>query len=577
MPRVGGVVHVRYGQGVKRTVDIARTLRTIADLAEIRGESTHAADCRRAATAIASLDAAALGALLARARADQLATDPIVSPLVHRRLREIAIAGEDVTVGAVQSALPSVFRALLSLGVIDTTEAALLVRRLGILTLSELHHALETGRVLENFDDSLDARLRQAAPAIASDAGLKPLGRARDLLDSLSVAIASASPAIEALVPSGDVRRYESLVSELILVGRAENPSEAIEQIAAARGVGEVLHRAPGRLIFNAEKDEIDLRIAAPDQYGTILFATTGSRAHLRAMHSRAGHLTLASREEDLYADARLSFIAPELRHFTGEIEAAAAGTLPKLISVEHIRGDLHMHTIYSDGADTLDAMVAASLALGYEYIAITDHSERAAASRTVSRRDLSRQRAEIEAARERYPQITILHGTEVDIMPDGSLDFPDRVLESLDIVLASLHESARHDGKTLTRRCLQAIRHPLVTIITHPANRLVGRRAGYPLDFDAIFAAAAETGTALEIDGAPSHLDLEGERAREAIAAGVTLTIDSDCHRVRFLERQMQLGVGTARRGWVEPRHVLNTRGIKEVRAFIEAKRRRR
>jgi DNA polymerase (family 10) len=194
-----------------------------------------------------------------------------------------------------------------------------------------------------------------------------------------------------------------------------------------------------------------------------------------------------------------------------------------------------------------------------------------------VSRRALARQRAEIEAARERYPQITILHGIEVDIMADGSLDFPDSVLESLDIVLASLHESERHDGKTLTKRCLQAIHHPLVNVIAHPANRLVGRRAGYPMDYEAIFAAAAETGTALEVDGAPAHLDLEGERAREAIASGVTLTIDSDCHRARWLQRQMAMGVGTARRGWVEPRHVLNTRSIRDVRAFIAAKRRRR
>ena len=160
--------------------------------------------------------------------------------------------------------------------------------------------------------------------------------------------------------------------------------------------------------------------------------------------------------------------------------------------------------------------------------------------------------------------------------MADGSLDFPDRILDSLDIVVASLHESAGHDGKTLTKRCLQAIRHPLVNVIAHPGNRLVGRRAGYPLDYDAVFAAAAETGTALEVDGAPAHLDLEGERARQAIAAGVTLTIDSDCHRARWLERQMTMGVGTARRGWVERRHVLNTRSINDVRAFIAAKRRR-
>jgi DNA polymerase (family 10) len=396
------------------------------------------------------------------------------------------------------------------------------------------------------------------------------------MLGVLSTTIAAAAPALDLLTPSGDVRRFESLVSELILVGRSLDPLMAIEQICAACGVESVLHRGPRRVVIDTQDNEVDIRVAGAEEYGTVLFSTTGSRAHRQAMRSRGGHLRLAPREEDLYSHAGLPYIAPELREGTGEVEAAAAGTLPPLVSTDHIRGDLHMHTTYSDGADTLDSMIAACYALGYEYIAITDHSERAGSSRTVSRRDLSRQRAAIEAARERYPQITILHGIEVDIMADGSLDFPDRLLESLDIVLASLHESQRHDGKTLTKRCLQAIRHPLVNVIAHPANRLVGRRAGYPLDYDAIFAAAAETGTALEVDGAPAHLDLEGERAREAIAFGVTLTIDSDCHRARWLERQMQMGVGTARRGWVEPRHVLNTRSITEVRAFIAAKRRR-
>jgi len=370
------------------------------------------------------------------------------------------------------------------------------------------------------------------------------------------------------------VRRFESLVAELVLVGRSVDPVTAIEQLCAARGIEDVVHRGPRRVLIANQGTEVDIRVAAPDEYGTVLFTTTGSRSHLEAMRSRGGHLRLVQREEDVYSHAGLPYIPPELRQGSGEVEAAAAGTLPHLVSTEHIRGDLHMHTIYSDGADTLDAMVAGSCALGYQYIAITDHSERAGASRTLTRQDISRQRAEIDAARERYPQMTILHGIEVDIMPDGSLDFPDSVLASVDIVLASLHESAGHDGKTLTRRCLQAIRHPLVTVIAHPANRLVGRRAGYPLDYDAVFAAAAETGTALEVDGAASHLDLEGERAREAIAAGVTLTIDSDCHRAKWLERQMSMGVGTARRGWVEPRHVLNTRSIADVRAFIAAKR---
>src|SRR6185369_17049976 len=164
----------------------------------------------------------------------------------------------------------------------------------------------------------------------------------------------------------------------------------------------------------------------------------------------------------------------------------------------------------------------------------------------------------------------------EVDILHDGSLDCPDAVLETLDIVLASLHESAGHDRKRLTRRCLAAINHPLVAVITHPANQLVGRRAGYDLDYAAIYAAAAETGTALEVDGAPSHLDLSGERAREAAQAGAMLVIDSDCHRWPSLDRQMRMGVGTARRGWIEPRQVLNTGRLADVRAFVARKRAR-
>ena len=374
--------------------------------------------------------------------------------------------------------------------------------------------------------------------------------------------------------PGGEIRRYEPLVSSIVVVGRAADPPGVIDALARPN---DVLHRSGRRAILLMREGEIDVRIAAPDEYGTVLFTATGSRAHLQAMRQRRGGPKLAAREEEVYGQAGLPFIPAELRHGSGEIEAASAGALPGLIARQHIRGDLHVHSTYSDGADPLEAVVAAGCALGYEYIAITDHSERAAASRTLTLGDLSRQRDEIAALRARYPQIVILHGVEVDIMPDGRLDFADAVLEPLDIVLASLHDSAGHDAKTLTRRAIQAIRHPFVTVLTHPSNQIVGRRAGYALDFDAVYAAAAETGTALEVDGAPSHIDLDGEHARAAVAAGVTLTIDSDCHRVRALDRQMQIGIGTARRGWVEPRHVLNARPLADVRAFIAAKRARR
>jgi DNA polymerase (family X) len=552
-------------------------VRALADLAEIRGAAAEATDLRRAAGAIAKRSASATAALIQRARRDRLHDDPEIPPSIHRRLRELAVAGPDATVSIARASVPALLRSLLDLGVIASDEAAMLVRQLDILTLGELFQALESGRVAETLGDSLDARLRHAAPAIARDAGVTPLGRARDILDPLAASISTSAPAIDTIGPSGDARRFESLVSDLILVARAVDPPVAIEHICAARGSDEILHRGTRRVVLAVQRTEVDVRVAAPDEYGTVLFSTTGARPHLQAMRARAGHLRLEISEEALYVHAGLPFIPPELRQDAGEVEAAAAGKLPSLVSRDHIRGDLHMHTIYSDGADTVEAMVAACCSIGYEYIAITDHSERAGASRTLTRRDISRQRAEIESMRERYPQITILHGVETDIMPDGSLDFSDRILETFDIVLASLHDAARQDAAALTRRCVQAIRHPLVNIVAHPANRLVGRREGYRLDFGAVFAAAAETGTALEVDGAPAHLDLEGERAREAVAAGVTVSIDSDCHRARLLARQMELGIGTARRGWVEPRHVLNARPVSEVRAFIAAKRNRR
>jgi DNA polymerase (family 10) len=556
---------------------LSSTLETLADFADIRGSIADGDDLRRAASALARLTPAESAALERRAGRDRLANEPGISPGVQARLHEVALGGYDLAIMAARSSLPLLHRRLLELGVLTSREALSLVQQLGIVTLLDLQLALDDGRLKQVADKGLDERLRPAAAALDIEGRRLTLGRAADITEQVLAAVARCCPAIDLLTAAGDVRRFESLVSAIVIVGRATDPAAAIDAVSQMPGVDDVRHRGSRRAIVAMQQVEVDIRVAAPDDYGTVLFNATGSRAHLRAVHDRRHQRPrLSPGEEALYAHAGLPFIPPELRENAGEIEAAAAGTLPVLVQREHIRGDLHMHTVYSDGADSLEAMVAECSALGYEYIAITDHSERAGASRTLSRGDLDRQRDHIAAVRERYPRMTILHGVEVDIMPDGRLDFEDAVLERLDIVLASLHDSAQQDGKRLTARCIRAIRHPLVTIITHPANRLVGRRSGYPLDYDAVYAAAVESGTALEVDGAPSHLDLDGEHARRAIAAGVTLTIDSDCHRARSLQRQMAFGIGTARRGWVEPAHVLNTRPIAEVRAFIAAKRRR-
>ena len=353
-----------------------------------------------------------------------------------------------------------------------------------------------------------------------------------------------------------------------------------------------VIERTASTAVVATTKGRATLHVVSPDQVGAGLVWHTGSRKHTEQLQQRAvrlgmtfidgqlrrqGTLLSAPQEDDLYHLLELPTIPAELREGDGEIDAAERGALPVLVSTEAIRGDLHMHTTWSDGRDTLEMMVYASKSIGYEYVAITDHSERAWSSRKLSAADVGRQREEVEAVRRHLQGIDVLHGVEVDIMKDGSLDFSDEVLEGFDIVLASLHDHGGQSGDELTARYLRAIRHPLVNIVTHPANRSPAVSPGYDIDFDRVFAAAAETGTALEIDGAPGHLDMDGSVARRATAAGVTVTIDSDCHRAEGLSRQMRFGVGTARRGWVEPRHVLNTQSVDAVRAFVAAKRARR
>jgi DNA polymerase (family 10) len=396
------------------------------------------------------------------------------------------------------------------------------------------------------------------------------------------------------MITVGDVRRFEPAVSSVEVLGIAPASEHrailtAFSRLPLAFGSRE---NSEHSVTIGTDRGTVTVHLTAPDQAGAALVWHTGSPLHVAALRERAderrlqfddaqltdreGRIVRCPSEDDLYDRLDLPFIPPELRAGADEIASAERNALPGLVLERHIRGDLHMHTSWSDGRDSMETMVLVGKQLGYEYVAITDHSERAWSSRKLTLEEVPRQRDEIEALRRKIPGIEILHGIEVDIMSDGTLDFDAEVLAGFDIVLASLHDASEHRGPQLTERYLKAIHHPLVNVITHPANRSPARSPGFDVDFDAMFDAAAATGTAMEIDGAPGHLDMDGAIARRAVAAGVTITIDSDCHRAEWLARQMRFGVGTARRGWIEPRHVLNAGSVHDVRAFIERKRRR-
>lgn len=421
-----------------------------------------------------------------------------------------------------------------------------------------------------------------------------PLGRAHLLATTVLREARRVGLPTDSLTCVGGLRRCAPEIGDVSLLGIADEArvADVLSGFAGLSSVSGVVAQAAHTITVATDRGPITLHVATPERRGAALLWHTGSRRHNEQLATRAARFGFrfadgelahprrgrvdASSEPLVYRHLGLPYIAPELREGIGEIDAADRGALPMLVGDMHIRGDLHMHSTWSDGRDTIAAMVAASQQLGYEYVAITDHSERAFASRKLLRDDIARQREEIETLREQTDGMTILHGVEVDILKDGALDFDDETLAGFDIVLASLHDHGGQEPEELTTRYLRAIRHPLVNVITHPANRTPGISRGYNLDFDTLFAAAVETGTAMEVDGAPGHLDMDGPLARRAAQAGVPIVIDSDCHRADALGRQMRFGVGTARRGWVEPQHVLNTGSIDQIRAFIATKRAR-
>ena len=509
--------------------------------------------------------------------------DPAVpfdgDPLLHQRLQHMYDAGAWVLMESALADLPADLRWLFESGAVTLPQLAALHQALGATSAADIAEAVQRGtlREIPGLDEATETAIVAALPTLRASIPRISLGRAITIVDPI-IDTLTRTPGIEWALPAGSMRRGQDTIGDLEIVASASDPAAAVEELSLHSDAGRVLHRSDRRLYLLFDRVQLGVRFPKPAEAGSLLWRLTGSVAHVNAIaqlaRDRGIDLSGAATEDELFARLGLPLIPAEIRDGDEEISAAREGRLPALISRADMRGDLHMHTSFSDGRDSVEAMVSACHRLGYEYMAITDHSPHAGTSRTLTTDGVKQQADEIAVMRERFPSMTIFHGCEVDILPDGKLDFPDRVLEQFDLVLASLHESAGHDAERLERRYESAMKHPLVSLITHPTNRMLPHRRGYKLDYDRLFVTAVETGTFMEIDGAPSHLDMDGALARRAVAAGVTVTIDSDSHRAEMLGRQMDLGVATARRGWVERKNVLNSRPAAEVRALLRSKR---
>jgi DNA polymerase (family 10) len=514
-------------------------------------------------------------------------------PRLLRQLRYMFEAGGWVLLESAIADLPTDLRWLLESDAVTIPQLGTLHAALGVTSAADLHEALRCGaiRPLAGLGDVAEAAIARVLPSLRASLPRVPLGRALSMAEPMLEQL-RALPEVAWAEPSGSLRRGQDTVGDIEIIAPTTAPEAALDALVEGFPDARCLHRSSEQLHLRFERIQVGVRCPDPARAGAVLLNMTGAPAHLqqlRALATGLGHdlawdgllpsgatARLARTEHEIYAALGLPWIPPEIRHGDDEVVRARSELLPPLLSGGDLRGDLHMHTEYSDGRDTVAAMVEAALALGYEYMAVTDHSPHSSASRNLSADSVDRQADEIAGLRDRFPGIAILHGCEVDILAEGRLDFPDRILERFDIVLASLHERLGDSPVRLLSRYVAAMRHPLVNVITHPSNRLVPHREGYELDFEGLFAEALATGTAVEVDGAPVHLDMDGALARRAVAAGVTIVVNSDAHRAEMLGWQMRLGLTTARRGWVEARHVLNTRPLADVRAFVAAKRAR-
>jgi DNA polymerase (family 10) len=460
-------------------------------------------------------------------------------------------------------------------------------KELGITSVEELA-AVGPERIstLKGFGKKSAEKMVQAAQTYNATERRMLLDDATSLGDEI-LSFVRSHPATQRAEVGGSLRRMKETVGDIDIVAASTDPDSLADDFAEAPFAEEVLAHGPKKVFVLSGGTEIDLRIVEPEAYGTLLHHFTGGQAHNIALRERAvkmginiseyglakagtGDYKPVATEEDLYSRLDLVYIPPELREDTGEIEAADKDSLPDLVSVEDVRGDLHVHTNYSDGKGTIESMTEAAIELGYEYLVFCDHSQSLRVANGLSPERLAQKLEAVREADEKYEEIRLFCGSEVDILKDGSLDYDDEVLSTLDFVVASVHTSFGIGEKDMTDRIVRAMNNPYVRTIGHPTGRILNRREPYEVDVSRLIREAAATNTALELNAYVDRLDLAVPYVREAVGAGVSITIDTDAHDERALSF-MKYGVSQARRAWVEKGSVINCLPALEFEKYLK------
>lgn len=516
---------------------------------------------------------------------------PNVGRSVAEKIREHLQTGRVAALDDLRTRIPAGLRQLIEIPTLGPKKAQVLHDELGISSVDELLDAIQRERLrgLKGFGEKTEENILHGIKLMQQAGDRLHLNVTMELADDILAELSTVTGCARCTY-AGSLRRFRETTRDLDILAAANDPRPLADAFTSLSYVDDVIARGDTKTAIRTTKGvQVDLRIVPPEAWGAALQYFTGSKAHnIRtremAVHRKlklseyglfdaeSGELIVSETEEEVYGRLGLPWIPPPLREDRGEIEAALRGELPELVAERDIRGDLHTHTDLTDGVSSLDDMVRTAARRGYSYYAITDHAPNLYMQRMSDEKMLA-QRRKVRALDGKYGKMRLLHGTELNIDPDGEVDWPPEFLDGFDLCVASVHSHFNQSAEEMTRRLVRACENPYVNIIGHPTGRMIGRRPPVEVDLDAVFEACARTGTALEINSFPDRLDLRDEHIRWAKRYGVKFSIDSDAHSTVHLAYQ-RYGVGTAQRGWLTADDVINTWPLRRLRSFLKKRR---